>query len=169
MSGKKIEEINQITTNKAFSRKGFLKVGGGAGLALLAAGCGRQQESSEDSGKSGLVSRGDLKIEFVNHWVSSDAFWTVVKNGVEQAQKDLGVDINSRTIDSFSVPQIQQNFDAAIATQPDGIFGVDCGPKRHWAQSSRGTRSGHPRCGDECWTGYMGGIRCPLLCRAGGN
>jgi simple sugar transport system substrate-binding protein len=106
-----------------FSRRDFLKAGGVgiAGAALFgAAGCGGGQQS-EGTGAAGLTSRGDIRIEFVSHGPASDPFWSVVINGIDQAKKDLGVEVNYRAPDTYDVPQIQQNFESAIASNPSGI------------------------------------------------
>lgn len=51
---------------------------------------------------------------------AGDAFWAVVKRGVQQAAKDLGVTVNYS--ESFNKPQRQaQLIDTAVARKPAGI------------------------------------------------
>ena len=108
---------------KGFSRRDFLKAGGVgiAGAALFgAAGCGGGQES-EEGGKEGLTSRSDIRIEMPTHMIPPDPNTAIMQNGAEQAAKDMGVDVKFRGPDQFSMPQIQQIFESAIATNPSGI------------------------------------------------
>ena len=110
---------------RGISRKNFLRAGGigVAGAALLgAAACGGEEQGSQtgDGGK-GLTSRSDIRIVMVTHGSASDPFWSVVKNGADQAAKDLGVEFEYRSPETFDVVEIQRNMDAAIASQPDGI------------------------------------------------
>jgi simple sugar transport system substrate-binding protein len=106
---------------KSFSRRDFLK-GGGVGLtgaALLGvAGCG---EGQEGAGAAGLTSRGDIRIEMPTHMVPPDPNTAIMQNGAEQASRDMGVEVQFRGPDQFSIPQIQQIFEASIAAEPDGI------------------------------------------------
>ena len=88
---------------------------------LGAAACGKQQSGGSTANQAALVKPSDVRIEFVTHGPASDPFWSVVKNGVDQASSDLGVDAKYRAPDSFDIPQIQRNFDSAIASSPDGI------------------------------------------------
>ena len=107
-------------TNRGISRKDFLKAGGvgAAGMALFAAGCGGAEEGG---GSKGLVSRGDIRIEMPTHMVPPDPNTAIMQNGAEQAAKDMGVEVEFRGPDTFSIPEIQQIFESAIATKPDGI------------------------------------------------
>lgn len=97
----------------------------GRWLALLAvslialAGC-VEKETGGGAG-AGKEARGDIRIEVVTHGTAADPFWSVVKNGVDKAAKDMGVEVNYRAPDTFDVVEIQRNLDSAIATQPDGI------------------------------------------------
>lgn len=112
------------TGERSISRRTFLKAGGVglAGATLLgAAGCGGKQSGGGTAGQAALVKPSNIHIEFVTHGPASDPFWSVVKNGVDQASSDLGVDAKYRAPTSFDIPQIQKNFDSAIASSPDGI------------------------------------------------
>ncbi len=113
-----------MMSEKGMSRRGFLKAGGAGlvGATLLgAAGCGSQKSGGDTADQAALVKPSDVRIEFVTHGPASDPFWSVVKNGMDQAANDLGVDAKYRAPDSFDIPQIQQNFDSAIASDPNGI------------------------------------------------
>ena len=66
-----------------------------AGLAL--AGCSgptADTGSTASSGAATAPSGGPLTVAVVTHGTSGDAFWNVVKNGAEQAGKDLGVHVD---------------------------------------------------------------------------
>jgi simple sugar transport system substrate-binding protein len=118
----KIEMKGVAVDKKVFTRRDFLKAGGTgfSGAVLLGAtACG-----GEETGKgapSGLVSRGDIHIEVVTHGTAADPFWSVVKTGVDQAARDMGVEVEYRAPESFDVVDIQRNLEAAIASDPDGI------------------------------------------------
>jgi simple sugar transport system substrate-binding protein len=57
----------------------------------------------------------------VTHGQASDPFWSVVQNGVDQAKKDLGVDVTYRSPQKFDVVSMRQLIDSAIASKPDGL------------------------------------------------
>ena len=109
----------------SFSRRDFLKAGGAGvfGAALLGvAGCGGGgQEGGEGQGSQGLVERGSIRIEMPTHMIPPDPNTAIMQNGVEQASRDMGVDVQFRGPDQFSIPEIQRIFEAAVAAEPDGI------------------------------------------------
>jgi simple sugar transport system substrate-binding protein len=108
---------------RGFSRRDFLKVGGVgvAGAALFGvAGCGGGEEG-EEAGAAGLTSRGDIRIEMPTHMIPPDPNTAIMQNGAEQAASDMGVEAKFRGPDTFSIPDIQQIFEAAIAANPSGI------------------------------------------------
>jgi simple sugar transport system substrate-binding protein len=65
--------------------------------------------------------REDIRIVVVSHGSAADPFWSVVKNGVDQAQADMGVTVEYRAPETFDMPRMAQLIDAAVASQPDGI------------------------------------------------
>jgi simple sugar transport system substrate-binding protein len=93
---------------------GLARLAGIAALALLATGAG------------GTAARaaGDkpLYIIGVFHADVSNSFSSVVKKGVEQAGKDLGVKVEFVGPDKFDVVAEGELIDAAIAKKPDGLF-----------------------------------------------
>src|SRR5918997_4729126 len=111
---------------ESISRRDFLKAGGAGlvGAALLgAAGCGRGETEGGQGGGGGggLVDPADIRIEFVTHGPAADPFWSVIKNGVDSAASELGVDVQYRPPERFDIPQIQRNFEAAIASDPSAM------------------------------------------------
>jgi simple sugar transport system substrate-binding protein len=117
------ERDRRKSMNKAsFTRRDFLKAGGVglAGATLFgAAGCGGQ--GSESGGKSGLTERSEILIEMPTHMIPPDPNTAIMQNGAEQAAADMGVDVQFRGPDQFSIPDIQQQFESSIATDPSGI------------------------------------------------
>ena len=89
-----------------------------AGLALVLAACGDQGGASGDGG--GGEDR-DMTIEVVTHGQASDPFWSVVKNGVDQAATDLGITVNYHAPETFDMVAMAQLIDTAVAAEPDGI------------------------------------------------
>jgi simple sugar transport system substrate-binding protein len=76
---------------------------------------------SADGGGSGGDRGGDGGLTFavVTHGSAGDAFWDVVRNGAEDAGRDLGVSVDYQ---SDSDPQRQsQLIDAAVNQQVDGL------------------------------------------------
>jgi simple sugar transport system substrate-binding protein len=72
-------------------------------------------------GLAGTAFAQDMRIVVVSHGQASDPFWSVVKNGVDQAAQDLGVTVEYRAPDTFDMVQMSQIIDAAVASQPDGL------------------------------------------------
>lgn len=70
----------------------------------------------------GQPARGDIRIVVVVHGAAADPFWSVVKNGVDQAAQDMGVTVEYRAPDTFDMPRMAQLIDAAVASQPDGLI-----------------------------------------------
>lgn len=60
-------------------------------------------------------------IIVVTHGQVSDPFWNVVKNGVDQAAKDCGADVEYRASEKFDMVTLAQLIDAAVTAKPDGL------------------------------------------------
>ncbi|PYE86624.1 sugar ABC transporter substrate-binding protein [Phyllobacterium leguminum] len=60
-------------------------------------------------------------IIVVTHGQANDPFWSVVKNGVEKAGKDTGVNVEYRAPDTFDMVKMGQLIDAAVNQDPDGL------------------------------------------------
>jgi simple sugar transport system substrate-binding protein len=69
----------------------------------------------------GLAVAQQVRIVVVSHGQASDPFWSVVKNGVEQAAKDMNVKVEYRAPDTFDMVKMAQLIDAAVASRPDGL------------------------------------------------
>src|SRR5215217_3406247 len=65
--------------------------------------------------------RGDLRFVVVTHGQASDPYWSVVQYGVNQAAKDMGVQVEYNSPDTYDMVKMAQLIDAAVASQPDGI------------------------------------------------
>jgi simple sugar transport system substrate-binding protein len=62
------------------------------------------------------------RIVIVTHGEAASTFWSVVKNGVVQAQKDLpGIAIEYHSPEVFDMVAMKQLIDAAVASKPDGL------------------------------------------------
>jgi simple sugar transport system substrate-binding protein len=90
-----------------------------AALVLVLAACGTQQGSPGASGGGG--DRSGMTIEVVTHGQASDPFWSVVKNGVDQAAADLGITVNYHAPETFDMVAMAQLIDTAVAASPDGL------------------------------------------------
>jgi simple sugar transport system substrate-binding protein len=94
-------------------------------LFILAA-CGGQANtgttsSSNSSQTSSNSSRSNLRFVVVTHGQASDPFWSVVKKGVDQAGKDMGVRVEYQSPDRFDMTAMSHLIDAAVASKPDGL------------------------------------------------
>lgn len=65
--------------------------------------------------------REDIRVVVVTHGAAADPFWSVVRNGVDQAAEDTGARVEYRAPDTFDMPQMAQLIQAAIASDPDAL------------------------------------------------
>jgi simple sugar transport system substrate-binding protein len=93
--------------------------------AAIVVGCGSSSAttapSAAASGGTGGGSRANIDIEVVTHGQASDPFWSIFKNGVTAAAKDLGVTANYAAPDTFDMVKMGQLIDAACAKKPQGL------------------------------------------------
>jgi simple sugar transport system substrate-binding protein len=79
--------------------------------AVLAAGFGLATSASAQ----------DYRFVVVVHGQAADPFWSVVKNGVDEAAAETGATVEYRAPTTFDMVQMSQLIDAAVASQPDGL------------------------------------------------
>ena len=89
-----------------------------AAAAVIAVAVGACQTTSTPGGGGTTY---NVKIEVVTHGQATDPFWSVVKNGVDAAAKDLGVTVNYSAPGTFDMPAMALLIDAAIAKKPNGL------------------------------------------------
>lgn len=58
----------------------------------------------------------------VSHGQASDPFWSVVKNGVQQAAKDMNARVDYRAPETFDMVAMAKLIEAAVNQRPDGII-----------------------------------------------
>jgi simple sugar transport system substrate-binding protein len=63
----------------------------------------------------------DTRIVVVTHGQASDPFWSVVKNGVDDAAELMGVEVQYQAPQTFDMVAMGQMIDAAVASKPDGL------------------------------------------------
>jgi simple sugar transport system substrate-binding protein len=91
-----------------------------ASLALVgvfaASGCG----DDENDGTGSSARRG-IHIEFAFAGVPGDPYYTVIKNGASQAEKDMGVTVDYKETAQYDFQEQVRLIKAAIARKPDGL------------------------------------------------
>lgn len=102
-------------------------------LALVLAACGSETGTTTTAGGDGDgsattqpgdgdgVSQRDFRFVVVSHGQSSDPFWSVAANGVQDAAEDMGVEVEYQAPGTFDMAAMSQLIDAAVASQPDGL------------------------------------------------
>ena len=73
------------------------------------------------SANAAAPQRSDLRFVVVTHGQAADPFWSVVKNGVDQAAKDMGVKVEYQAPSTYDMVAMSQLIDAAVASKPDGL------------------------------------------------
>ncbi len=73
------------------------------------------------SDASAMQDMRDTRIIVVSHGQASDPFWSVVKNGVDQAAQDMRVTVEYQAPQTFDMVAMSQLIDAAVASNPDGL------------------------------------------------
>ena len=61
------------------------------------------------------------RIVVITHGQASDTFWSVVKNGVDDAAELMGVEVQYQAPQTFDMVAMAQLIDAAVASKPDGL------------------------------------------------
>lgn len=61
------------------------------------------------------------RIVVVTHGQASDPFWSVVKNGVDAAGRDMRVTVEYQAPTTFDMVAMSQLIDAAVVTAPDAL------------------------------------------------
>lgn len=88
--------------------------------ASTAAACG-DDDGSENQRASGNASRAGIDIEFAFAGVPGDPYYTVIKNGAAQAEKDMGVNVEYKETSQYDFQEQVRLIKAAIARKPDGL------------------------------------------------
>ena len=70
---------------------------------------------------SSLILAKDINIAVVTHGADTDTFWSVVKNGVTNAEKDMGVKVNYRNPASGDLTEMSRLISSAVAKRPDAL------------------------------------------------
>src|SRR5262245_44208038 len=88
-------------------------------LALTACSDNPVNKPKQADTAAGGAGKYGLKVAVVTHGATGDAFWSIVKNGVQKAGTDFG---DTVTYESDSDPQKQaQLIDAAVNQKVDGL------------------------------------------------
>jgi simple sugar transport system substrate-binding protein len=93
-------------------------------IAVIAGACNSTASPSPAASGAtggGSADRSNILIEVVTHGQASDPFWSIFKNGVDQAGKDMGVKVEYAAPDTFDMPKMAQLIDAAVAKKPQGL------------------------------------------------
>ena len=93
-------------------------------LPFVLAACGGTTSTTQSTSTStSNPARSNLKFYVITHGQASDPFWSVVKKGVDQAAKDMGVTAiyESPTSTTFDVVAMSHLIDTAVATHPAGL------------------------------------------------
>ncbi|MGH6960414.1 MAG: substrate-binding domain-containing protein, partial [Dongiaceae bacterium] len=61
------------------------------------------------------------RVVFVTHGQAADQYWSVVKKGVDDAAKTMGVNAEYLAPETFDMPAMAKLMEAAIASKPDGL------------------------------------------------
>jgi simple sugar transport system substrate-binding protein len=68
-----------------------------------------------------LTAAAETRVVFVTHGQSGDPYWSVVKNGMDDAAKTLGVKAEYLAPETFDMAKMAQMITAAAASKPDGL------------------------------------------------
>ena len=95
--------------------------GGGDDGTTTPAGGDDTETTAAAGGGDDAVSQRSLRIVVVSHGQSSDPFWSVAANGVNDAADDMGITVEYQSPGTFDMVEMSQIIDAAVASQPDGL------------------------------------------------
>lgn len=92
-------------------------------VALIVVACAAPPAPSAATQESAPAAQEMRPFRFivVSHGQASDPFWSVVKNGVDVAAKDMRVTVEYQAPQTFDMVAMRQLIDAAVASNPDGL------------------------------------------------
>ncbi|MDQ3767643.1 MAG: sugar ABC transporter substrate-binding protein [Actinomycetota bacterium] len=87
-------------------------------VALIGTACTRDEEEPAQ----GSAEQTDLTFYSVTHGPPGDPFWAVYRQGIEDAAEQFGVTVEDLAPEQFSVEEVVNQLDSAIAAEPDGLI-----------------------------------------------
>jgi simple sugar transport system substrate-binding protein len=107
-------------------------------LAAVAAGCGNTVDVREanlsvrpattsptgpttPATPPGTPTTGRIRIAVVTHGQASDPFWTIVRNGINQAAHQMNVSVSYAAPDTYDLARMRVLIEQAVARRPDGL------------------------------------------------
>jgi simple sugar transport system substrate-binding protein len=96
-------------------------IGALGAVLIVASACNAAAPAASSGGGGGGADRSGILIEVVTHGQASDPFWSIFKNGVDAAGKDMGVKVEYSAPDTFDMPKMAALIDAAVAKKPAGL------------------------------------------------
>lgn len=91
------------------------------GLAVLAMGAAAFVLEPVGAAQAQVKDAKDVRIVFVTHGQANDVYWTIVKNGMQEAAKTMGVTVDYQAPETFDVVRMARMIEAATASKPDGL------------------------------------------------
>ena len=83
--------------------------------------CARPDGRADADVGGHIAAADETRVVFVTHGQSGDPYWSVVKNGMDDAAKTLGVKAEYLAPETFDMAKMAQMIDAAAASKPDGL------------------------------------------------
>ena len=87
----------------------------------------------------------ETRVVFVTHGQAADQYWSVVKKGVDDAAKTMGVNAEYLAPETFDMPAMEKLLEAAIASKPDGLVVSIPDDRRPRGRGGERRRVRHPR------------------------
>ena len=87
------------------------------GIVIGATSLGRSNLSDRPSGGGGSE-----KIVMITHGQAADPYWNIVKNGAEEAARQVGVELDYRAPETFDMVRMAELIDSAKNQRPGGII-----------------------------------------------
>ncbi|MFD1881305.1 sugar ABC transporter substrate-binding protein [Paracoccus pacificus] len=91
------------------------------GLAVLSLGAFAVLAQPFSAAEAQVKEAKDVRVVFVTHGQANDVYWTIVKNGMQEAAKALGVTVEYQAPETFDVVRMARMIEAATASKPDGL------------------------------------------------
>jgi simple sugar transport system substrate-binding protein len=90
-------------------------------LLLLVVGIQTGCDGRESADVRHAAGRDSIRIVFVTHGQSADAFWSVVSNGARDAARDMGVRVQYQAPTRFDMVEMSNLIRATTAARPHGL------------------------------------------------